>query len=117
MEIGTIGVRRSKRHGTTGLDQLEALGFGAFWIGGSPSTEEARGHQRLHAAAQDHARVLRRTRQRGSTGAARRAVRRGGRPFALARKRALGAHPYFVQQDIDNGGSRRLIDAVIPHGV
>ena len=42
MEIGTIGVWRSKRHGASDLAQLEALGYGAFWIGGSPSVEEAR---------------------------------------------------------------------------
>ena len=42
MEIGTIGVWRSKRHGTSGLDEIEALGYGAFWLGGSPSIEETR---------------------------------------------------------------------------
>jgi probable F420-dependent oxidoreductase len=42
MEIGTIGVWRSKRHGTSGLDEIEALGFGAFWLGGSPSIDETR---------------------------------------------------------------------------
>ncbi len=42
MELGRIGVWRSKRHGTSDLDQIEALGYGAFWIGGSPSVEEAR---------------------------------------------------------------------------
>src|SRR3954452_14358062 len=42
MEIGTIGVWRSKRHGTSGLDEIEALGYGAFWLGGSPSIDETR---------------------------------------------------------------------------
>ena len=42
MDIGTIGVWRPKRHGTSGVDEIEALGFGAFWLGGSPSTEEVR---------------------------------------------------------------------------
>src|SRR3954468_2295153 len=42
MEIGTIGVWRGKRHGTSGLDEIESLGYGAFWIGGSPSVDEAR---------------------------------------------------------------------------
>ena len=42
MELGRIGVWRSKRHGAGDLKQLEALGYGAFWIGGSPSIEEAR---------------------------------------------------------------------------
>ncbi|RKQ87963.1 putative F420-dependent oxidoreductase [Solirubrobacter pauli] len=42
MELGRIGVWRSKRHGASDLDQIEALGYGAFWIGGSPSVEEAR---------------------------------------------------------------------------
>jgi probable F420-dependent oxidoreductase len=42
MEIGTIGVWRSKRHGTSGLDEIEGLGYGAFWLGGSPSVDETR---------------------------------------------------------------------------
>ena len=42
MELGRIGVWRSKRHGAGDLKQLEALGYSAFWIGGSPSVEEAR---------------------------------------------------------------------------
>ena len=42
MELGRIGVWRSKAHGAGDLKQLEALGYGAFWIGGSPSIEEAR---------------------------------------------------------------------------
>src|SRR4051794_6557338 len=42
MELGRIGVWRSRRHGVEGVDELEALGYGAFWIGGSPSTEDAR---------------------------------------------------------------------------
>jgi probable F420-dependent oxidoreductase len=42
MEIGTIGVWRGKRHGTSGLDEIEALGYGAFWLGGSPSLAETR---------------------------------------------------------------------------
>jgi probable F420-dependent oxidoreductase len=42
MELGQIGVWRSRRHGFDGLDELEALGYGTFWIGGSPSTDDAR---------------------------------------------------------------------------
>ena len=42
MELGRIGVWRSKRHGAGDLKQLDALGYTAFWIGGSPSVEEAR---------------------------------------------------------------------------
>jgi probable F420-dependent oxidoreductase len=42
MELGTIGVWRGKRHGAGDLKQLEALGYGAFWLGGSPSVDEAR---------------------------------------------------------------------------
>ena len=44
MEIGTIGVWRCKRHGTSGLDEIESLGYGAFWLGGSPSVDEARAY-------------------------------------------------------------------------
>src|SRR3954451_10527752 len=42
MEIGTIGVWRSKRDGTSGLDEIEALGYGAFWLGGSATLAETR---------------------------------------------------------------------------
>src|SRR3954449_4820928 len=42
MELGRIGIWRARRHGVEGLDELEALGYGAFWIGGSPSPEDAR---------------------------------------------------------------------------
>ncbi len=42
MELGRIGVWRSKRHGAGDLKQLEALGYGTFWIGGSPGVDEAR---------------------------------------------------------------------------
>lgn len=44
MELGRIGVWRSKRHGASDLAQIEALGYTAFWIGGSPSVEEARAY-------------------------------------------------------------------------
>ena len=42
MELGRIGVWRSRRHGVDGVDELEALGYGTFWLGGSPSTEDVR---------------------------------------------------------------------------
>ena len=42
MELGRIGVWRSKRHGAGDLTQLESLGYSAIWLGGSPSIEEAR---------------------------------------------------------------------------
>jgi probable F420-dependent oxidoreductase len=42
MDIGTIGVWRSKRHGTSGLDEIDALGYCAFWLGGSPTLAETR---------------------------------------------------------------------------
>lgn len=42
MDLGRIGVWRAKRHGASDLAQLQALGYGTFWIGSSPSVEEAR---------------------------------------------------------------------------
>ena len=42
MELGKIGIWRRRQHGTDALDELEALGFSAFWIGSSPSVAEAR---------------------------------------------------------------------------
>ena len=38
MNLGRIGIWRSRRHGTQGLDELETLGYSTFWLGGSPST-------------------------------------------------------------------------------
>src|SRR4051795_3873028 len=42
MELGKIGVWRRRFDGTGGLAQIEAAGYGAFWLGGSPSVEQAR---------------------------------------------------------------------------
>jgi probable F420-dependent oxidoreductase len=42
MDLGTIGIWRSKRHGAGITGEIEALGYGALWIGGSPSVAEAR---------------------------------------------------------------------------
>jgi probable F420-dependent oxidoreductase len=42
MDLGKIGVWRSHRHGTGGLAEIEAAGYRTFWLGGSPSVEQAR---------------------------------------------------------------------------
>jgi probable F420-dependent oxidoreductase len=42
MNLGRIGIWRSRRHGTEGLDEMEGLGYSTFWLGGSPSMEDAR---------------------------------------------------------------------------
>jgi probable F420-dependent oxidoreductase len=42
MRLGQIGVWRRHQEGTGGLRELEALGYSAFWIGSSPSLEQAR---------------------------------------------------------------------------
>jgi probable F420-dependent oxidoreductase len=42
MDIGTIGIWKSRRSGTDGVQDVEALGYGALWLGGSPSVEQAR---------------------------------------------------------------------------
>jgi len=42
MDIGTIGIWKSKRYGADAVPEIEALGFGALWLGGSPSVEQAR---------------------------------------------------------------------------
>jgi probable F420-dependent oxidoreductase len=42
MDIGTIGIWKSRRTGTDGVADIEALGYGALWLGGSPSVEQAR---------------------------------------------------------------------------
>jgi probable F420-dependent oxidoreductase len=43
MELGRIGIWHSRRKGGPGLvAEIERLGYGAFWLGGSPSVEQAR---------------------------------------------------------------------------
>ena len=42
MDIGKIGIWKSRRTGTDGVREVEALGYGALWLGGSPSVEQAR---------------------------------------------------------------------------
>jgi probable F420-dependent oxidoreductase len=42
MDIGKIGIWRSKRRGVDGTALVEELGFGALWLGGSPSLGETR---------------------------------------------------------------------------
>src|SRR5215211_168424 len=42
MELGRIGIWLIHRHGTDAVPEIEGLGFGALWLGGSPSVEEAR---------------------------------------------------------------------------
>jgi probable F420-dependent oxidoreductase len=42
MDIGKIGIWKSRRTGTDGVREVEQLGYGALWLGGSPSVEQAR---------------------------------------------------------------------------
>jgi probable F420-dependent oxidoreductase len=42
VQIGRFGIWRVHRHGTAGVEEIEALGFTALWLGGSPSLEQAR---------------------------------------------------------------------------
>jgi probable F420-dependent oxidoreductase len=42
MELAEIGIWRPRQHGTDALGELEALGFGALWVGSSPSLEHVR---------------------------------------------------------------------------
>ena len=42
MRLGRIGVWRLHRHGTDPVPEIEALGYTALWVGGSPSLAEAR---------------------------------------------------------------------------
>src|ERR1700712_2104158 len=43
MELGRIGIWQSVNKGGPGLvTRIEELGYGAFWLGGSPSVEQAR---------------------------------------------------------------------------
>jgi probable F420-dependent oxidoreductase len=42
MELGTIGIWRRHQEGLDGVPEIEAAGFGAVWVGGSPSLEQVR---------------------------------------------------------------------------
>jgi|tagenome__1003787_1003787.scaffolds.fasta_scaffold20904503_2 probable F420-dependent oxidoreductase len=42
MNLGRVGVWRSRRAGVGAVAEIEALGYGAVWIGGSPSVEQMR---------------------------------------------------------------------------
>lgn len=42
MDIGRIGIWRIHRSGLETAAEIEALGYGALWLGGSPSVAEAR---------------------------------------------------------------------------
>lgn len=230
MELGRIGIWHSRRKGGTRVvAEIEQLGYGAFWLGGSPSVEQARAYveassaipvitgilnvwrhdpadvAREHAkltsdhpdrfllgigighpeATSDYTRPLKTMRDffDGLDAAEtpvpreeRLAAALGPKMLDLARERSLGTHPYFVdvqhtrfarervgdgvlvapevavvvepdaekareiargyaasylrlsnyttnllrfgytERDIENGGSDRLIDAVVPHG-
>jgi probable F420-dependent oxidoreductase len=42
VNLGRIGIWRSRRLGLEAAAEIEALGYGTLWIGGSPSTEQVR---------------------------------------------------------------------------
>ena len=42
MRLGQLGVWRRRHDGVDGVAEIEALGFGTLWVGGSPSVQEAR---------------------------------------------------------------------------
>jgi probable F420-dependent oxidoreductase len=42
MPLGQIGIWRPRQHGVDALQEMEALGYGTFWIGTSPSVADAR---------------------------------------------------------------------------
>jgi probable F420-dependent oxidoreductase len=42
MRLGQLGIWRRKHDGADGVAEIEALGYGALWVGGSPSVEEVR---------------------------------------------------------------------------
>jgi alkanesulfonate monooxygenase SsuD/methylene tetrahydromethanopterin reductase-like flavin-dependent oxidoreductase (luciferase family) len=42
MKLGEIGIWRLRHHGPDGLEELEALGYGTFWLGASPGTDDVR---------------------------------------------------------------------------
>jgi probable F420-dependent oxidoreductase len=42
MNLGEIGIWRLRQNGVDGVEEIEALGYSALWLGNSPSTDDAR---------------------------------------------------------------------------
>jgi probable F420-dependent oxidoreductase len=42
MELGKIGIWRRHQHGIDAVEEIEALGYGALWLGSSPAVDDAR---------------------------------------------------------------------------
>src|SRR3954467_1989695 len=42
MRLGQVGIWRRRHDGVEGVGEIEALGYGALWVGGSPSVAQAR---------------------------------------------------------------------------
>jgi probable F420-dependent oxidoreductase len=40
--LGTVGIWRTHQSGVEGVEEIEALGYGALWLGGSPAPSDAR---------------------------------------------------------------------------
>jgi probable F420-dependent oxidoreductase len=43
-DLGRVGIWRRRHDGTGPVGEIEALGFGALWVGGSPSVAQARAY-------------------------------------------------------------------------
>jgi probable F420-dependent oxidoreductase len=41
-DLGPIGIWRVRYHGTDGVEEMEALGYGTLWVGASPGTADVR---------------------------------------------------------------------------
>jgi probable F420-dependent oxidoreductase len=42
MELGKLGIWRRRQEGVEAVEEIEALGYGTFWIGSSPAVDDAR---------------------------------------------------------------------------
>ena len=42
MDIGKLGIWRRRQEGADAVEEIEALGYGALWLGSSPGVEDAR---------------------------------------------------------------------------
>jgi probable F420-dependent oxidoreductase len=42
MDIGTLGIWRRRQEGAAAVEEIEALGYGALWLGSSPGVDDAR---------------------------------------------------------------------------
>lgn len=108
MHLGRIGIWRRRHDGADAVAEIEALGYTTLWVGGSPSLEQVRPFLERSSTLTVATGILNVWQHEPSEVAAPR--------DELVREFPNILRFGFTERDIADGGSDRLIDAVIPHG-